>query len=211
MNSLNALAPIWSGDADRPVVLLMHGFGSNETDLAGLTGYLPTEFRYVSLRAPLDVAGGFAWFPLTMHGAKLAATGSRVAARAVATWCREVGVEPVGAIGFSQGGAMAIELLREAELPSLEWAAVLSGFVVDGHPDSDEPDERDARLHTMQPPVFWGRGDRDMVISPEMVASTLAWMPAHSTAQIEIYPNLMHSISPDEIADLSAWLHERLT
>lgn len=210
MNSLNPDAPIWSDDSENPVVLLLHGYGSNETDLAGIAGYLPSEFRYVSLRAPMDIAGGYAWFPLTMNGPLLAAQGSREAAQAVAAWCRDAGIAPVGAIGFSQGGAMSLELLREAELTSLEWAAVLSGFVVDSDPETHAADERDARLLERQPPVFWARGDRDMVIAPPMVARTLEWLPKHTTAQIEIYPNLMHSISPDEIGDLSAWMLERV-
>ena len=191
-------------------MLLLHGYGSNETDLAGLTGYLPTEFRYVSLRGPLDIAGGFAWFPLTMNGPVLAATGSRESAREIAAWCRSVGVAPVGAIGFSQGGAMTLELLREAEITTLEWVAVLSGFVVESDPEQHLADGRDERLVAEKPPVFWARGDRDMVIAPPMVARTLEWIPKHTTAQIEIYPNLMHSVSPDEIADLSAWMRERI-
>lgn len=212
MSGLQHDAAVWShAGSDLPLVLLLHGYGSNERDLAGLFEALPNEFQYVSLRAPLPIQGGFAWFPLTAHGPKLAATGGRVAARAVADWARAAEVSPVGAIGFSQGGALTLEILREGTLPSLAWGAVLSGFVIDSDPEGAAEDTRDERLATERPPVFWGRGDADHVISPEMVARTLRWLPTHTDARIEIYPGLPHSISFDEVTDLSAWMRERLS
>lgn len=210
MHGLNSNAAVWSpSGSDLPLVLLLHGFGSNERDLAGLFEALPAEFQYVSLRAPLPMQGGFAWFPLTMHGATLAATGGRVAARAVADWVSEAGVAPVGAIGFSQGGALALELLRETGIPSLDWVAVLSGFVLEAEAPGE--DDRDAALAARRPNVFWGRGSADMVITPDLVSRTLGWLPQHTDAQIEIYPGLPHSISLDEVTDLSTWMRERLS
>lgn len=211
MQGLDSNAAIWSHSASPlPLVLLLHGYGSNERDLAGLFDALPSEFQYLSLRAPLPMQSGFAWFPLTMHGATLAATGGRVAARAVASMLAEAGAEPVGAIGFSQGGALALELLREAEIPSLDWVAVLSGFVLDSDLDDHGEDLRDAALAQRAPSVFWGRGSADPVISPEHVARTLSWLPQHTDARIELYPGLAHSISLEEVTDLSVWMREQL-
>ena len=48
-----------------PLLVLLHGYGSNEEDLMGLSAYLDARFLLVSIRAPyaLDM-GGFAWFSL---------------------------------------------------------------------------------------------------------------------------------------------------
>ena len=52
--------------ATRPLVVLLHGWGADERDLAGLVPALPAEPVYASLRAPLPLpGGGFGWFPLS--------------------------------------------------------------------------------------------------------------------------------------------------
>lgn len=206
MNSLNSDAAIWSGEADRPLVLLLHGYGSNEADLAGLTPHLPKHYRYVSLRGPIALAGGFAWFPLRMQDGTIVPSGEQAAVEAVANWCRANQLAPVGVVGFSQGGVLALELLRDAALDSLEWAAVLSGFVISPDSATEAEDARDASLAARRPAVFWGRGGRDAVIPAALVAQTLAWLPAHSTSRVELYPELPHSVSLEELADLSEWM-----
>ena len=61
-------AVLWSASAadraGRPLLLLLHGYNSNEGDLFGLTPYLPLEPAIASLRAPLYTGYGHAWFPL---------------------------------------------------------------------------------------------------------------------------------------------------
>src|SRR6185436_18854088 len=46
-----------------PLLLLLHGIGSNEQDLFSMEPYLDPRFFVVSARAPLEImAGGYAWF-----------------------------------------------------------------------------------------------------------------------------------------------------
>src|ERR1700751_2500545 len=53
----------WTPDA--PVALvLFHGYGANEQDVAPLGPMLAPALPWAALRAPLGVApGGYAWFP----------------------------------------------------------------------------------------------------------------------------------------------------
>jgi phospholipase/carboxylesterase len=48
-----------------PLLILLHGYGSNEDNMMLLSSYLDPRFNLVSARAPqpLDI-GGFAWFPI---------------------------------------------------------------------------------------------------------------------------------------------------
>uniref|UniRef100_UPI003F7437F0 hypothetical protein n=1 Tax=Enterococcus faecium TaxID=1352 RepID=UPI003F7437F0 len=50
-------AVLWSAApaerAGRPLLVLLHGYGSNERDLFGLVPHLPAEFVFAALRAPL--------------------------------------------------------------------------------------------------------------------------------------------------------------
>ena len=49
-------------DPAAPLVVLLHGRGSNETDIIGLAAHLPSGPQYAAVRAPLVEGGGYAWF-----------------------------------------------------------------------------------------------------------------------------------------------------
>ncbi|WP_440710612.1 alpha/beta hydrolase [Herbiconiux sp. YIM B11900] len=185
----------------RVLVLLLHGYGSNEADLASLAPALPAGFAWASLRAPLTLSpGSFSWFPITTPGAP-AAEPVEVATDAITEWIAqtvpaETAVVP---LGFSQGGLMASQLLRSATR-RVAASVILGGFVL-GHPQPG-----DEALTVDRPPVFSGRGTLDGVITAEAVARTEAWLPEHSTLTSRHYDGLGHGISPEELADVVAFL-----
>ncbi len=195
----------WPGSADSPVAILMHGFGSHERDLAGLAPFLPRSLPWASLRGPLEMGyGGAAWFPLTPDGAMDDAQ-IRAAADAVWAWVDEH-VDPGSAVvplGFSQGGLMALQLLRTRPARVLA-PVVLSGFV------QREEQEHDDDLARSRPEVFWGRGDADPVVWPDAVARTASFMDAHTTATTRVYPGLGHSVSERELTEVRAFLAPRV-
>lgn len=185
----------------RALVLLLHGYGSNEGDLASLTPALPTGFAWASLRAPLTLtAGSYSWFPITSPGAPSAEPVEEATA-AIQSWIAQtVAVETaVVPLGFSQGGLMASQLLR-SEPRRVAASVILGGFVL-GHPQPG-----DEILSAERPPVFSGRGTLDGVITAEAVARTDAWLPGHSLLTDRRYDGLGHGISPEELADVVAFL-----
>lgn len=201
-------AVLWSASeadrAGRPLLLLLHGFNSNEGDLFGLTPYLPLEPAIASLRAPIDTGYGHAWFPLMAEGAEAAMSAADAATGAIIDWLDRVAPEggTVGVLGFSQGGAMALELLRRAP-DRFAFAVSMAGFALPGERAGDE------RLAELSLPVFWGRGTVDQVIDPTFVARTQQWLPAHSSLDERIYEGLGHSVSERELADVAAFLQAR--
>lgn len=196
------------GDADRPLVLLLHGWGSNERDMVSLAPHLPGEFSYASLRGPLPAPPGFGWFRLQFVGTDIRVHDVQIGAEAIAEWCSLNDVNPVGAVGFSQGGATALQLMRAGQPNSLAWAAVLGGFVI-GPVSGAAADPRDATLAETRPHVFWGRGLEDTVISQSRVDELDSWLDTHADATKRSYPGLTHAVSADEIADLSEWMRQR--
>ncbi|MFM7059895.1 MAG: thioredoxin domain-containing protein [Actinomycetes bacterium] len=104
--------------ADR-LLLLAHGFGADERDLAGLIPYLDPEGSHVVVlpRGPLAVPGtpGYAWYTWGPDGApdleRFAASLADLDALLDAA-CGEHGVDRSGAIvgGFSQGAGLALAL-----------------------------------------------------------------------------------------------------
>jgi phospholipase/carboxylesterase len=186
---------------DQPVAVLLHGYASNEHDLASLVPALGLALPWASLRAPVVLAAGAAaWFAITSPGDPDPAP---VAAATDAIWAwidRHAGpAAQVVPIGFSQGGFMVSQLLRTR--PDRVLApVVLAGFVL----GAEQP--ADAELRARRPAAFWGRGDVDGVIPPEAVARTAAFLPAHTTLVERIYPGLGHGVSPEEIDDVRTFL-----
>ncbi|TFD59831.1 phospholipase [Cryobacterium suzukii] len=202
-------AVLWSAtgadQADRPLLVIMHGYGSHEDDLFSLAPHLPLEPVIAALRAPLraplPIGDGWAWFPISEPGSPDPAAVT-AAVSAVLAWLDALPQQPpsVGLLGFSQGGAMALELLR-ASPNRFSFAVSLSGFVATG------PQASDAALAEQPAPVFWGRGTADGVIPVSAVERTQAWLPGHSTLTERIYEGLAHSISQTELGDVVNFLN----
>jgi len=210
---IDADAVLWSASerdrAGKPLLVLLHGFGSHEGDLFGLSPYLPLNSTIASLRAPAPEAGGFAWFPRGSSNAANPAGNPRAeiadaAASAVLAWLDTLPPAPaIGLLGFSQGAAMALQLMRHAPR-RFACAVQLSGFVVAGSLPGDET------LAELQPPVFWGRGTEDAVIPADAIARTEDWLPSHSSLDSRIYEDMAHSVSQRELTDVAGFLNAHL-
>jgi phospholipase/carboxylesterase len=186
------------------VVLFLHGFGADEQDLPGLAPTLGPDLPWASLRAPLDVGSGAAWFAVTTPGSP----DPQVVESATDTiwgWV-DANLDPgtrVVPIGFSQGGLMATQLLRTRPERVLS-PVILAGFVLGA------PQPADGILADDRPPVFWGRGAEDRVIAAPAVARTESWLPLHASLTARLYPGLSHGISAAEVADVRDFLAEQL-
>ncbi len=206
MQLIDPSAIMWSAPeadrAGRPLILLLHGYGSNEGDLFGLAPYLPLDAVIASLRAPRAAGPGFAWYDLDPELNASRIDGGDSAARGILHWLDTQNPSSVGVIGFSQGGAMAVHLMRHAP-ERFAWAVSLAGFVLDG----DAP--ADARLAAQRPPVFWGRGTADEVIPARFVDHAQAWLPNHVELTERIYEGLGHAVSESELNDVLAFLRQQ--
>jgi len=205
--------------ATRPLLVLMHGFGSFEGDLIGLAPGLPKGFVCASPRAPLiappPIVNGFSWWPLRMtpDGTVLrepppeefVGSGPHRGATAVLEWLDalesrvEGGLPSIAIMGFSQGGCLVTSLLR-LRPERFTCGVNCSGFVAPGSFEGDR------ELTETLPPMFWGYDPADPVIGPERIAELAEWGPRHTTLEARSYPGIAHSISGEELADISAFL-----
>lgn len=200
-------SPDWDSPADpaAPVIVLLHGYGSNERDLPGLAPWLPKAVRWVSPRAPLAMQPGAAmWFPLGLPGEPDPAEVD-VATDTLWEWldAQLPTSAPIVPVGFSQGGAMAVELLRSR--PERILAPVLLAGLV-----APTQHSADAQLTQSRPHVFWGRGDMDEVIPPVAVTRTQTFLDQHAHATVKVYPGLGHSVDERLMTDARDFLTERL-
>ncbi|QYF73080.1 alpha/beta hydrolase [Cryobacterium sp. PAMC25264] len=197
------LSPGWAAKVTETsaVVLLLHGYGSNESDLAGLAPALGLALPWAALRAPLELGtGGAAWFTITTPGNPDAEPVAQ-ATDAIWAWvdANLDSTTSVIPIGFSQGGLMASQLVRTRPQRVLA-PVVLGGFVL----GADQPG--DATLSSTLPPVFWGRGTDDRVIGEAAIDRTSAFLPSHFTLVERRYAGLAHRINAAEIEDVRSFL-----
>lgn len=196
-----------------PLLLLLHGVGSNERDLLGLAPELDPRFHILSLRAPL-VRGGdaFAWFKVTFApegfviDPQQLASSRRLVAETIAAAVAEVDADPqqVYLLGFSQGAIMSLCVaMTEPEL--LAGVVALSGRI----PPEAQPwlvtPERTTGL-----PIFLAHGRADSIIPFSWAERAKATLEQQGVA-LTYKPNAMgHTVSAETLRDLAAWLTARL-
>lgn len=194
---------------NQPLVIFLHGYGSNEADLFGLRQRLPVTYTYLSARAPQTLEqGSYQWFQRKGQGAydgvteELAGSAELIGQfvrGAVAKYHTQP--DKVVLVGFSQGAVMAYEVgLRHPQ--SVRGIAALSGKILPllAAQVKDSPDLQ--RLG-----IFIGHGtdDRRLPYSDGEQANRLL-RGASLQPQFHAYPGLGHGISEAEIEDLKAWL-----
>lgn len=199
----------------RPMFLCLHGWGSNEEDLADIMRYIAPGNDYASLRAPLVLqaegpgefgsgTGAYSWFHAGVPAGEDRDRDFYAAAKAVDDWvAKHIDPDrPLVPIGFSQGAALAVHLLRIH--PERYRAVVaLSGFLAPGTVPGSAP--ADERLAPMTIPVFYGYGDMDGVLAKHESSALSAWLEEHTWPTVKEYHLLDHAVSTREFDDIRQW------
>jgi phospholipase/carboxylesterase len=191
----------------KPLLILLHGRGSDERDLVSLAPALPSGLAIASVRAPIAEGFGWSWFEAEVNPpGDPHPQNADQAVDAVLGWLHGLGWMPsrIGTLGFSQGGAMAVHLMRRDPY-RFDFAVNLAGFVVRGEQPGD------AVLAARRPRVFWGRGADDELFTPELVHRTEPWLALHSRLTSARYGGLGHSVSPKQLRDVHEFMRERLS
>ncbi|MET0830621.1 MAG: alpha/beta hydrolase-fold protein [Microbacterium sp.] len=207
--ALDDASALWSAEpaarADRPLLVLLHGYGADERDLFGLVPYLPPEFVVAAVRAPLTPpfpAPGYSWYPIEGLDGRDPTHVTDAASRVI-DWLDAVAPDAViGLLGFSQGAAVALQAMR-LRPERFAFAVNLSGYATPGSLAGDEA------LAERRPPVFWGRGTRDDVIPPFLVEHSVMWLPEHVELSGRVYQGLTHSVSEPELDDVRVFLEKQ--
>ena len=205
---LNVYPDGYQEDASYPLVILLHGFGANMRDLAGLAPSIHREGYVYSLpNAPIPFNVGLGMVGYGWHPPRGEAQPGdfEKAEEQVAAYFDDVfaqfGTAPGNAVlmGFSQGGGMTYRC--GLERPHIfAGLAALSATL----PDRDIlktklPDNRDQ-------PIFIAHGDHDPMISMDTAQAARDFLQEEGYApSYHEYP-MGHEIPPAVINDLVPWL-----
>jgi len=198
-----SVAAAGSTDPTAPLVVLLHGRGSDEREIVALADHLPSGPAYAAVRAPIAEGAGYAWFANRGIGRPI--TDSL---RQTMTWFRawldEVAApqRPVVVVGFSGGAAFAGGLVL-TDPRRFAGAALLYGTL----PFDAGVPVTPARLAGL--PVFVAHGEQDTVIPRELLDRTWAYLVGDSGASVHARRDPGgHGISPQTLAELAGWIRE---
>lgn len=201
------------GDSKRgaPLLLLLHGVGSNERDLLRLEPYFPG-FRIISVRAPLLLAPErFAWFqvafkPDPIHDAAEAEASRQTLITFIDELTERYGVtyQEVVLLGFSQGAILSLSVALSAP-ERVAGVVAMSGRILQ---------EVRAAL-TLSPehrnlPVLVTHGVHDGKLPLHHAQASKAVLESLSVAlTYREYP-VGHELSEANLQDVGAWLEQRI-
>jgi phospholipase/carboxylesterase len=196
--------------AQPPLLVLLHGYGSNEEDLLQLAPYLPEACQIVSLRAPLMLApGSNCWYELAFTQTGIVAdTTQALQSLAILRETYHAAIaqyacdpDRVAVVGFSQGAGMA-GMLALCE-PTIRCSVLLSGL----NPFAMLPT---SEITVPYPKVLVVHGSYDEVVPVATGhACRDAFVEHGATVQYAEYP-IGHTIDLRVIAALTSYLAAHL-
>ena len=190
-----------SRDPEAPLVVLLHGRGSNEREIITLVNHLPDGPAYAAVRAPIAEGGGYAWFANRGIGRPVAESLAETMAW-FRDWLDEVAPagRPVILAGFSGGAAFAGGLLL-SDPRRYAGAAILYGTLPFDAGVSVAPG------HLAGVPVFAAQGEQDTVIPRELLDRTWEYLGGASGAEAELHRHAGgHGISAAVALALNGWI-----
>jgi phospholipase/carboxylesterase len=199
--------------AKAPLLVLLHGIGSNEDDLYSLAPYLDGRFMMVSARAPVVMgAGSFGWFNIEFTPRGLAADFEEaersrlIILKFIDELIETYRADPacVFLMGFSQGAMMSLNVAltrpdKVAAVVAMSGRLPTQALAQVGEPET---------LRGM--PVFVSHGIYDPVLPIENgheCREQLEALPVELTYRE--YP-MGHEVSMESLRDVAAWLSSTL-
>ncbi len=193
-----------------PMLLLLHGYGSNEEDLFSFANELPDEYYVISARAPYDMMyNSFAWYAINFDADENKfsdieeAQSSRVL---IATFIDEVvqnyaiDANDVTLIGFSQGSILSYAVALSYP-QKVQRVVAMSGYL-----NTEMADENYRANDFSNLKIFASHGTVDQVIPVDWARNSI---PKIKALGIDIvykeYP-VGHGVAPQNFFDLKNWL-----
>ena len=193
-----------------PVLILLHGYGSNEDDLFSFANELPYTYYIISVRAPYDMGyGSYAWYAINFDADENKFSDIPQAQQSrdlIASFLDEIVVKhaidnnQVTLIGFSQGCILSYAVAVSYP-QKIKRVVAMSGYFNSKIAKDGFEENNFENLH-----IFSSHGNIDQVVP-------VAWgrkaQPELSQLGIDIvykeYP-IGHGVSPQNFYDFKNWL-----
>ena len=195
-----------------PLLVMVHGYGSNEKDLFSFSRALPDELTIISIRGDINILGaGYAWYDISIdfNGNKTYDNKKAIESRDAVANCIDKCVETfntdkknVTLMGFSQGSILinAIALTYPEKVKNI---ISLSGAI--------DPNIISLSKSSLKNLSFYiSHGTLDEVLPYTLSKESLILLDENNLDYIfEDFP-IGHGVSPENIKSMISWLSKRL-
>ena len=195
-----------------PLLLLLHGYGSNEEDLFSFASELPEEYYVISARAPYDMSfGSYAWYAINFDADENKFSDIPQAQQSrdlIANFINELvanyPIDPsnVTLIGFSQGTILSYAVALSYP-EKIQRVVAMSGYL---NTEMVKPNFETNNFSNLK--IFASHGTVDQVVPVDWARKAA---PALTQLGIEIvykeYP-VGHGVAPQNFYDFKNWLQQ---
>jgi phospholipase/carboxylesterase len=190
-----------------PTLILLHGRGTDENDLLGLTPAFDPRMLVVSVRAPFRFPyGGYTWFDLDEHSGvntDQLLQGRDAFLRCVDELQEKYPVDPkrIFLFGFSMGAMMSLSV-SISNPGRFKGVVAHSGLL----PNNDQLQYRWDDLQGIS--FFIAHGTHDPIVPVELGRQAYEQLH-HANANVlyREYP-IQHTISEESLSDTARWLQQ---
>jgi phospholipase/carboxylesterase len=200
--------------ANPPLLLLLHGYGSNEEDLFSYAQYLDERFVIVSVRAPYPhSAGNYAWYSLDFSKTPYTSNNEQAEksrqdlGKFITLLCEKyhANAKKVFMLGFSQGAMMS--LTCALTMPEkVAGVVVLSGKLRDETIPLITDNQQLAKLK-----IFISHGKKDERVPFAEAEKAKVYVESKGIKPVfDVYPEAGHEVTQEAFMAFRAWLTEVL-
>lgn len=200
--------------ANPPILLLLHGYGSNEEDLFSFAEHLDSRFVIVSIRAPYPHStGNYAWYSLDFSKTPYTSNNEEAEksrqdlSKFIDLMCQKyhADAKKVFMLGFSQGAMMS--LTCALTMPEkVAGAVVLSGKLRDEILPLIANNEQ-----LKNTKVYISHGEKDQRVPFSEAEKAKAFLLTKGiTPTFDVYKVAGHEITQENFMAFRAWLTKAL-
>ncbi|HNP33190.1 MAG TPA: alpha/beta fold hydrolase [Flavobacterium sp.] len=193
-----------------PLLLLLHGYGSNEADLFSFANELPDEYYVISAQAPYDMMyGSYAWYAINFDADenKFSDIGQARASRdIIAGFIDElianyaIDANNITLIGFSQGSILSYAVALSYP-EKIKRVVAMSGYL-----NTDIAVDDFAENDFSNLTIFASHGTVDQVIPVEWARNSIPVLEKLGVSVVyKEYP-VGHGVAPQNFFDFKNWL-----
>lgn len=196
-----------------PLLILIHGYGSNEKDLFSFANEFNNDYLIISVQAPLPLPfGGYAWYSIDFNNkGNVSNIEEAVKAReSIAHFIEKIQnkynilPEKTVLLGFSQGAILSYSVAFTYP-KKVQKIVALSGYIL----LPILPKDIDVK-DTKNLAVFASHGLVDQVIPIELAKRTAPYLKKLSVNHIyKEYP-VGHNVSPQNFFDAKLWIESKI-
>jgi len=197
-----------------PLLLLLHGYGSNEEDLISFASELPEEYFIVSARAPFDLQPyGHAWYAIhfTPDNEKFSNDDeARISRDLIAKFIDEliatypIDADNVNLIGFSQGTILSYSVALSYP-EKIKNVVALSGYLNEAILTNDYKEKDHSHLD-----LYISHGSVDQVIPNTWANKAPGFLNELNISNSYREFPVGHGVAPQNFFEFKTWLESKL-